>query len=354
MTDNQLRIGWNFPGTFQRLGLHVGAILAWMKVYRLPSPTMSVGTSAGAIILACCTPLNRKNLHRVAKVIGDLGKDQIYQLSPDLKKAAAHLMAAGAAVLISLVFGLFLTSPWALTLFLASISFGVWLIRRAMRIFFRSESPLDNTPLRDLLLEQLNFQALFSAESPEFRVIAADVATPKALVFSTHDAWKTDPEDKAHRERFVDAILGSAALPGRFPLRAVDGSVLRDAEVWSDFPIHQFRGQCDVVFRFDYWEPLQPSSDPKHWIGDLFRCFDVMRDKNTKEKMARYELERTQDPTLPRVVYLRVSKELLSEIPDLAVYSFKPGQLWRSIRLGYRIIRENLPLIRQELEMGSG
>ena len=53
VAPGSLRIGWNVPGTFSRLGLHVGMILAWIR-YGFPLPSLVVATSAGAIIMACC------------------------------------------------------------------------------------------------------------------------------------------------------------------------------------------------------------------------------------------------------------------------------------------------------------
>ena len=79
-----------------------------------------------------------------------------------------------------------------------------------------------------------------------------------------------------------------------------------------------------------------------------------MRDHNTQEKMEKYELQRHEDPSLPRVIPIRASKRLAAQIPELAVYSFKPGQLARSIMLGMRIIRENRDLIRRELGIPNG
>jgi|GEM_PF-6715502 len=351
MIPGQLRIGWNLPGTFTRLGLHVGMILAWIRA-GLPLPTLVVATSAGAIIAACCVSFDKKILHRVAGVVGNLRRQQIFTLSVGLKQTRMYLLAAPCMLVLFYVLSRSFHGGVSFLMLIAGLGIFTGLVYWATKVFFRSESPLDTAPLRELLLKEVDFQALFEAKT-ELRILAADVMTPQACVFSNHEPWKTDYRNQEHRERFVDVILGSSGLPGRFPLRFVDGKCLRDAEVWTDFPIHQFSGQCDLVFRFDYWEPLQPAPAPRHWLGDLFRCFDVMRDKNTRIKMQQYELEREKDPKLPRVIPIRASIELLRRISDLAVYDFKPKQLWRSVRLGYRIIRENLPLIRHELGLNQ-
>lgn len=347
MNGRPLKIGWNLPGTFTRLGLHMGAIAAWVRS-GLPLPSLVVATSAGAIIAACCISFEEDVLHRVARIVGNLRKQQIFRLSSGIWYTVYHLLAVPTVLIICAAIAKSSDQWWSWLFLLGGLGLCVWLFRRAGRTFLKTESPFDNTPLRELLLENLSFPGLFQAKA-ELEVIAADVATPKSCVFSNHEAWKTDPQNRLHRERFVDAILGSAALPGRFPLRSVDGVILRDAEVWTDYPVHRFRDRADIIFRFDYWEPLQPSHAPRHWLRDLLRCFDVMRDRNTLEKMRSYEAQRKEDGTLPRVVHLRASETLLRKIPELVVYDFKPGVLWRSIRLGYRIIRENLPMIRREL-----
>ncbi len=346
---SRIRFGWNFPGTFTRLGLHMGAILAWF-FYKLPidSLVLVVATSAGAIIMACCISLEKKVLHRVASIVGNLKRQQIFRLSSGLYHTGAHLLAAPCMLVVAYIIGGFLHGWWAALSLVTGLALFVWLIRRAIKVFFESKSPLDNSPLRELFTAERVAQMAFLAEK-ELRIVAADVATPGPVVISNHDSRRSDPKNPLHCERFENAILGTSDLPGRFGFHSVDGIVLRDAEVWTDFPIKQFKGECDVVFRFDYWEPLQPALAPTHWLGDLFRCFDVMRDKNTRDKMAKYELERKSDPSLPKVIYIRASEKLLRQIPELAVYDFKPKQLWRSIRLGYRIIKENLPMIRKEL-----
>lgn len=350
-----LRIGWNLPGTFTRLALHLGVILAWVRA-GLPLPQLVVATSAGSIIAACCISFERKVLHRTAKIVANLRRQQIYRLSDGLKRSGMHLIAAPCALVVAYLLTRIFEGSWSLLVLLIGLGAFVWLIRRGYQIFLGCGSPLDNTPLRELLLEQNVAATAFTAKA-ELRVLACDVAEPGIIVYSNHAPHMSDPQNPLLCERFVDGILGSSALPGRFPLRVVDGKIPRDGEVWTDFPIHQFKGEVDIVFRFDYWEPLQPALAPRHWLADMFRSFDVLRDKNTRDKLKKYELEREHNATLPpeqqsnlpRVVLIRAGEKQLRSIPDLAIYDFKPGQLWRSVRLGYRIVRENLPLIRREL-----
>lgn len=397
MEADRPRIGWNVPGTFTRLALHIGFLLGWLNA-KLPVPKLVVATSAGAIFAACCISFDRNVVRRVAHIIRNLKREQIYVLSKELIRAGAYLLGAGVTLILTaaaagglgwwaipilllaalcgyarlrwtrLRFSMLLAFLLALVafagyrtplgwptalLFCVSLVATDFVIRSALHVFFHEcKSPLDTTPLRNLLLGEHVAQKAFRAES-EVRIIAADVAVPEAIVYSNHASHASDPENPEHCELFVDGIRGSAGLPGRFNLDVVNGRVPRDGEVWTDFPIEQFEGEVDIVFRLDYWAPLQPGMVPKNWLHDLFRSFDVMRDGETNEKMAKYELARRENPALPRVIAIRASAELLRRIPQLAVYEFAPGQLWRSMKLGRAIFRENLHLIRHELGLDS-
>ena len=387
------RIGWNVPGTFTRLGLHIGFLIAWLNA-RLPLPSLLVATSAGAIFAACCISFDRNVVRRVARIIRDLKREQIFVPSRGLIKTGVFLLVAGSTLIITAAsagnLGLwalpvlvlsgccgYARLRWShaqfgalLVLLLAIVAVAVYktplgwpagilfcislfctdlFVRRALYSFFHEcKSPLDTTPLRKLLMGERVARTAFLAET-ELRVIATDVAVPEEIVYNNHDPRLSDPDNPEHCERFIDGIRGSAGLPGRFNLDPVAGRIPRDGEVWSDFPIEHFEGEVDIVFRLDYWAPLQPSLPPKSWLPDLFRSFDVMRDGETTQKMNRYELAREKNPALPRVVCIRASEATLRRIPELAVYEFAPGQLWRSMKLGRAIFRENLPLIRREL-----
>jgi hypothetical protein len=354
VVNRNIRIGWNLPGTFTRLGLHMGMI--WQWVYSgLPLPTLAVGTSVGGLILACCISFDKKILRKVARLVINLKKEQMFRLSPALIHTGLHLIAAPCLLFASCIAAVVVKGPepwylaWASWLTLAAGVCGmVILIRRAIRLFFKMESPLDTTPLFNLLYNNLAFAPLFQAKT-ELRIVTADVITPDACVFSNHEPRMTDPHNPQHCARFVDIIRGSTALPGRFPVIRVDGKCLQDAEVWTDFPINEFRGECDIVFRFDYWEALRPSPEPRNWLLILLRCFDIMRDKNTRETMEKYQVEQPQHPDMPRVVTIRASETLLRQIPESVFYGFNPKQLIRAIRVGQRIVKENLPMIRREL-----
>ena len=387
-----VRVGFNLPGTMMRLGLHTGAMLGWV-FYGLPIPVLTIGTSVGALILACMISFDKKEMHRMASLVGNLKREQIYTTSKGLWRTGAHLLAAGAVLILSAATAGSLGEWWAALLILLAGSYAyarfrgtriqylilrgllliaalaagklvAWfpaivfwsglftfdcLVRRALHIFFREcESPLDTMPLFKFLRGKLSFSRLFGAAT-ELQIITTGIAAPRMVAFSNHDVGKNDPGNPIHCDRFVDIIRASTALPGRFPLIYVDGECLRDAEIWTAFPVELFKGKVDIIFRFDYWEPLEPEHAPNIWFEDLFRSFDVMRDRATCEATARYEHQCAVDPSLPRVVHIRMSEKLKQQVPVLAVHTFKPGQLWQAIRLGYRIIRENLPMIRHEL-----
>jgi predicted acylesterase/phospholipase RssA len=401
-------IGWNLPGTFARLAVHLGMILAWLNA-GLPLPSLIVATSAGAIMSACCVSFDRAVVRRVVHLIRYLHRGQIFTLSRGMYKTGFYMLVGGATLVLAAAsagslnlwaplllalavvcgmarFGMsrfrisrlpvivlppfrfalvvlivvatlaaWKTNAWIpVILFATGLAAADLSVHRALHVFFREcDSLFDNTPLRNLLLGENVAQNAFRAET-ELLVLAADVATPECVVYSNHEARLCDPTNQEHCQQFIDGVLNSAALPARFQARTVRGRKALDGEIWTDAGYHKFldkdkKPRVKIVFRFDYWEPLGPGPVPETIIENMLVPFDRMRDRCTIKKMEEYRYERQHDPDLPRIVNIRASSQLLAKIPNVAVHNFNPGDLWRAIKFGRAILRENLPMIRREL-----
>src|SRR3989344_2297034 len=139
MTSRPLRIGWSIPGTFMRLGLHTGAMIAWV-IYRLPIPTLAVGTSVGALILACMISFDRQEMRRARGLVANLKRDQIYKLSHDLIRMGLHLLMAPCVLIAACIAALIIKGSstqeivGAGSILVIGIGLFVWLIRFAIRL----------------------------------------------------------------------------------------------------------------------------------------------------------------------------------------------------------------------------
>lgn len=336
----------SWPGGIPRLALHTGAIKAWYDL-GLPEPDEIIASSAGA--MAASAVLSSQD--KAIKVIGNLTPDNIFSYRSGLKVklAALGVTTIGLGILVLLdhklskgkktIFGL----CGLATLFATDVIVGNELIY--------GESLLSSAPLRALLTNKdkgLNFNAIFNSKI-RLGVIVADVSKPGEVVFYNHDPLNSDPKNPEHRERWINILLASARLPGKFPFIKIDGIDTVDGEVWTDFPIRQMK-QYRKIIRFDYWSPLQPGTAPREKISDLGRSFDIMRDRCTQKKIEKYELERMADPTLPEIYYVRLSPKLAKAMPRIQLHNFTSDDIRQLQNFGYATIMEQKTELRHYLD----
>lgn len=337
---------WSWPGGIIRLGLLSGSAKACFDL-GLPEPDEIISSSAGAMAASAVISSPDKAI----KIIGNLSPDQIfsYRRGLKVKLAALGITTVGLGLLVLLDHKLSKGKKAALglgglaTLLATDAIVGNELVH--------SESHLSADPLRKLLTDKdkgLDFNAIFNSKI-RLGVIVADVSKPGEVIFYNHSPLNSDPDSPKHRERWINILLASSRLPGKFPFIKIDGIDTVDGEVWTDFPIRQMK-QYRKVIRFDYWPPLQPGKAPREWISDLGRSFDIMRDRCTQKKVEKYELERVADPTLPEIYYLRLSPKLIEVMPRIQLHNFTQDDIKELQNIGYATIIEQKTELRRYLE----
>jgi len=335
----------NWPGGVVRLALLSGSARAWYDL-GLPEPDEIIASSAGAMAASAVI----SSPDKAVKVIGNLSPDRIfsYKRGLKIKLAALGVTTVGLGLLILFDHKLskgkktLLGLSGLATLFAADAIVGNELVH--------SESHLSPGPLRDLLNDKddgLDFKAIFNSKI-RLGVIVTDVSKPGEVIFYNHDPLNNDPENPRHTERWINILLASSRLPGKFPFIKIDGIDTVDGEVWTDFPIRQMK-QYKKLIRFDYWPPLQSGTAPKEWISDLSRSFDIMRDRCTHKKIEYYELERRSNPRLPEIYYVRLSPELMKITPHIQLHNFTPDQMKELQNIGYATIMEQKDELRHYL-----
>lgn len=339
----------NWPGGIERLALHTGAAKAWYEL-GLPAPDEILASSAGGFAASAIMGWSAEELDRAVKVIGDLSPKKIFSYRRGLKIKLSALGVATIGIGALVLLDHKLSKGKKAMLGLAAL--GALLATDALvgNELIHSEAHLSPGPLRKLLNGNesgLNFEAIFNSPI-RLGIVVADASQPRGVVFYNHDPLKSDPDNPAHIKRWIDILLASSRLPGKFPFIRIDGIDTIDGEVWTDFPIRQMKGSKKIV-RFDYWPPLQSKPAPKEWLSDVHRSFEIMRDRITQEEMDKYESERKADPTLPEVYYVRLSPELASVTPHIHLHNFTPAQMKELQNIGYATVMEQKDELRKYL-----
>lgn len=340
----------NWPGSILRLALLSGSAEACFEL-GLPRPDdidEIIASSAGA--MAASAVISSRD--KAVKITGNLSPDQIFSYMRGLKIKLAALGITSIGLVGFLVLldhkssktQKILTGLGGLaTLFAADVIVGKEIIY--------GKPPLSSAPLRALLMDEdkgLDFEAIFNSKI-RLGVIVTDMNKPGEVIFYNHDPLNSDPNNQSHRERWVNILLASARLPGKYQFIGIDGIDTVDGEVWTDFPIRQMK-QYKKIIRFDYWPPLQPGTTPSGRIHDVMRSFDIMRDRCTQKKMEKYELERKADPALPEIYYLRLSPELMEAVPHIQLHNFTPNNMKMLQNIGYETVFEQKDDLRRYLE----
>lgn len=338
----------NLPGSIGRLPLHVGALKAWFD-FGFPRPDEIIASSAGAMAGSSVIGWNSDSFNRAVKIIGNLSPNKIFSYKRGLKVKLSALGIATFGLGVLILLDHKLTKGTKTLLGLGGL--GALIAADAIlgNELVHSESHLSPTPLRNLLgsNDGLDFSAVFNS-SIRLGVIITDASKPGEVIFYNHHHLNSDATNPEHRERWLNILLASARLPGKFPFIQVDGIDTVDGEVWTDFPIRQMKSYKKAV-RFDFWPPLQPGPAPREWIADLSRSFDIMRDRCTQKKMEHYELERQNKPALPEVYYIRSSPKLIEQMPHILLHKFTPEEMRALENIGYETLTEQKREIQQYL-----
>ena len=340
---------FNFPGSIVRLPLHVAASRAYFDL-GLPRPDEVLASSAGAMAFASIIGWNTETFDKAVKVVGNLSPDKIFSYQRGLKIKIAALGTATFGLGILILLDHKLSKKFKSLLGLGGLGTLIATDAILANELVHSKSHLSSAPLKALLSsgDGLDFSAVFNSPI-RLGVIVTDASKPGEVIFYNHDPSNSDATNPEHRERWINILLASGRLPGKFPFIQIDDIDTVDGEVWTDFPIRQMK-QYKKIIRFDYWPPLQPGEAPREWITDLNRSFDIMRDRCTQKKIEYYELERQGNPNLPEVYYVRLSPKLLVHMPRIQLHSFIPNDMKLLENIGYEAIMEQKKEIKRYLE----
>lgn len=188
------KIGFVLPGGFMRGAFQVGALKTFED--RRVIPSYIVGTSAGAINGAAFAAGKMEKLYRTYQDIAKNPHRHVYR----------------------------------------------WNFYALLKAFFWSESLLTNTPLRRVILNDINVQDLV-ASPIKIDIITSDFQSGEPVVFSNKN-----PEHQ-RTDILANALLASAAVPTVFPPFRFHGHQLFDGGVLKQAPLtYAIREKCDTVF----------------------------------------------------------------------------------------------------------
>ena len=341
---------FNLPGSIQRLPLHAGVLKACIELDLTPDEILA--SSSGGMASSAFIGWDEKSSARGIRSISNLSPDQVFSFHRGLKIKLASLGIATVGLGALVLFDHKLSRGKKVVLGLAGLATLLATDAVVGNELIHSQSHLSPGPLRELLQDKdkgLDFNTIFNSPI-RLGIIVADESKPGEVIFYNHYSLNSDPDNPAHRERWLNILLASARIPGKFPFIRIDGVDTVDGEVWTDFPIRQMK-RFRKIIRFDYWPPLQPAPPPTGWISDTMRSFDIMRDRCTQKKIEYYELERKSNPELPEIYYVRLNPELMKLVPHIQLHNFTPDNMKKLEDIGYAAIMEQKDEIRQYLEM---
>jgi len=336
----------NLPGSIIRLPLHAGALKAYYD-FGLPRPDTVISSSAGAMATSAFAGWDADAFDEGVQIIGNLSPGQIFSFHRELKIKLAALGVASVGLGLMMLLDDNISKGKKTLLGVAGLSTLLATEGIVGRELTHGQSLLSIDPLINLLNSKLDFNAIFNSPI-RLEVLVADMNQPGEVIFTNRHPLNSDPKNFEHRERWLKILRATSRLPGKFPFVKIDGIETVDGEVWTDFPIRQMKKYRKAI-RFDYWPPLYPDSPPKDWISDLSRSFDIMRDRCTHKKIENYEYERQVDSDLPEVFYLRLSKEMIRQMPGIKIHSFTPDDMKLLTNIGYQLVKEQSPEIKKYL-----
>lgn len=325
------------PPEFRRLGPHQGGLYRWFEAYQkglLPKPHSIIGLSAGAIAGSACLPWEEDNFKKIGTLIKNLKTSQIFTVPRDVETELGLLAATYLFLFVD-------PKNWSkakkFLLHAGELVFSVGLDALLFRQFFKRPSVFSNEPLRQLLKNNLDFEAIFESEI-RLEVIAADMQTGKEIVFCNHNIQDQDPE------RWISAVLGSARLPGRFPPISIDARFLGDGGMLGYAPLHRaVNSGCERIVLF-HFTPLQETRPlPGNFLEDIISAAYRTEMLLTHELINCYQVQLKNGANLPPLHIIQ------SELPleELTFKNFTNEALVRSMNLGYEAVSKDLPLLQK-------
>ena len=378
------KIGFIFCPEFWRLPLEVGAAHRYFQEQqkgRLPVPHVFIGSSAGGIAAACSVAWTENHFIYLRRIIRELRPEQIYKSTIIDKMAGTFLVADSAFHL--------LTSgekfPWWKKLMFAGGSLGAKI--GVVYEMLKAPSVFSNEPLLNLLRKKLDFEAVFNSPI-RLELLTVDKETREKIIYSNY------LESDKNKERLIDGLASTSALPLIFPSRQDGAKFLVDGAVHplNAMPFYRaLENDCDIVIVLQF----APFND-KELAGStaglkiVSQCFNITtseigsillrgfidrnkdldaRDKiqatieelektvqgklrifnfGTREKIAR-QLEELKKicsefsfKNMKKIETLVVTLKDPKSLPPMNIHNFKPGNTAKLIELGYEAMGDTL------------
>ncbi|MBI4160640.1 MAG: patatin-like phospholipase family protein [Candidatus Yanofskybacteria bacterium] len=322
------RVALILPSEFRRLPAHFGALPAYQEFF--PKPDLIVGCSAGAIAGASFLPWTSDNTAKVAELARNLKAKQIY--SRRTVEAFAFLTAATSFVPF-FNFNRVWSGKKKYLMPAAEVATILALDALFLGQFLKLDSLFSNEPLRKLLTDNLDFERIFSSEI-KLEMIAADMETSDEVIFTNYLERDKNPV------RFVDGILASSKLAGKFPSIAPDGRPLGDGAILGNAPLHRAiapHNECDAIILFLYTSVKERRDPPKTFVGDLIKSAQMTEAALTEARIENFYLRKRLGEKLPELLIIEAREPL----PDMNMTRFDSENLIRSMNLGYDAVVSN-------------
>ena len=331
------KIAYILPSEFRRLPVHLGALYALYDLLPEARPHLIVGCSAGAIAGAACLPWTEEAFEKTGSMIRDLRAGQIYSIPSSLEALA--VLAASSSLVPFVNFNKIRSGK---TKFLIPIiETGVILTLDAFLFnqFMKRKYLFSNEPLKKLLLNNLDFPAIFNSQI-KLEMIAVDIETAEEVTFTNYKAEDKEPE------RFVNGILASAKLSGRFPPMVINGHQLGDAALLGNAPLHHaVEHGCDVAIVFLYTPLKEGRRPPNTFLGDVIRAAQVTEAELTRWQIENFILRKKLGEDLPELLVVETQEPL----PEMNFREFNRDGLIYSMNLGYETIKSAMPSLERLL-----
>lgn len=300
------------PGSFSRLAPLVGTFHALHDASEkglIPPPGFISTSSSSGIAASVAIQRSEEKFVEIEKLLINLRKSQFASFNPEIRNRGILTIAATLGLLLPTHA---IKNPYLRTAARIGVSsFAFWAQREFIRDLFQAESFFRYDKLINLLLDKLDFEAIFSSpikiEIPAVNLNKSGwtldeiLSNPPLYLDGWHNkGWVSvtnfRPEDinlskDIRNRRFVEGIVNGTRLPYFNPGRTSDGDYVVDTAFLSNVPIHfaLSQGYSKIVIPY-YNSSVEATTDAQfdNWLKSLNRSLDINVSENTRKAMLGY------------------------------------------------------------------
>ncbi len=300
------------PGSFSRLAPLVGTFHALHDASErgLISPPDFISTSsASGIAASVAIQRSEAKFIEIEELLINLRKSQFASLNPKIRNRGVLTIAATLGLLLPTHA---IDNPYIRTAARVGVSgFAFWAQSEFIRDLFQAESFFRYDKLVNLLLDKLDFEAIFNSpikiEIPAVNLNKSGwtldeiLSKPPLYLDGWHNkGWVSVtnfrsedvdlPKDIRNR-KFVEGIVNGTRLPYFNPGRTDDGDYVVDTAFLSNIPIHfaLSQGYSKIVIPY-YNSSVEATTDVQfdNWLKSLNRSLDISVSESTRKAMLGY------------------------------------------------------------------